>query len=120
MGAGVRKGIRARGFHMQSPFLEAPRLTLPEQAEEEGLSLKLNKENFCPWKKWQEAEKFFGTTYDFKHLFSVNQTQLPPVQSGNKGVSTQEQPGQADNPQVLVALKVAMLEAPPFWTSCSS
>lgn len=63
---------------------------------------------------------FFAATYGFKYLFLVNQTKLPPAQSGNKGIPISKQPGQADTPQLLGEPKVAMLEAPQFYTSCSS
>lgn len=59
------------------------------------------------------SRKVGATIYDFKYLFLANQAELPPVQSGNKGISTWEQLGQADTAQLLVVLEVAMLEAPP-------
>lgn len=66
---------------MESPFLETPGSDFAQTGERGGTVLQDKYGKLGPWKKQQEAEKFWGTIPD---LFLANQAQPPPpVQPGN-------------------------------------
>lgn len=80
---GWGRAQRVRGVCMQSPLPEAPSSVFAWRREGKILH-EIRKTPV--WRKYNEEGKVFGTTYDFKYLFLINHTQLPPVLSGNKGI----------------------------------